>query len=288
MIKNFTKLISFVFLILSISHIQSEDNYREEIILKLSECIVQKKVKKISSEQNENTQHDDTNLIKNNNSCSKENINEYLHTIISYSQDKKIPDIYIFIAIFTILITLSIIIYRQNKLINELYFKIHSLNNEKPNNTNPELNELSLKILNLQARQAGIEDTTDLLLNKYNSLLSLNHNPSLYSMDVNPIFYMTFPKSDGTFLQSSKRNSKDSTSYIFTPINDNNAYFELSYDKDMLGRILNGPDIYIEPVCDSINEINFSANQITTLEKGQAIKEGNIWRITKKAIIRYD
>ena len=56
----------------------------------------------------------------------------------------------------------------------------------------------------------------------------------------------------------------------------------------MLGRILNGHEIYIEPACEPINEVNFRAQQIITLEKGEAFKEGSIWKISKKAKIKYD
>ena len=56
----------------------------------------------------------------------------------------------------------------------------------------------------------------------------------------------------------------------------------------MLGRILNSEEAYLKPACESVNSLDFSALQITNIQKGIAIKEGNSWKVIKKAIIRYD
>jgi hypothetical protein len=49
---------------------------------------------------------------------------------------------------------------------------------------------------------------------------------------------------------------------------------------------IQGYSMYIAPACDN-KDINpeYNAQQIKTITVGEATKEGDVWRITKKALI---
>lgn len=284
--KILSIILSLIFLIHS--HILlAVDQSEEEILNKLSECITYKKSKRVDLSSHELDNSGETS--KKEFICTKESVNELL---ISLRNNTKQENKNLYIVIFVSTGSLFLLIYflylrqnKQNKILKQDLQTSRALDVEYDSQSN---DLLSAKIMNIEARQAGIEETLDSFLGKVMANLDRTNYNSEQSGKEEPNFYMTFPKPDGSFPQASKRKNKEGTSYIFFPISDTRAEFELSYDREMLGRILNGHEIYIEPACEPLNEVNFRAQQIITIEKGEAFKEGSIWKIFKKAKIKYD
>ena len=287
MIKS--SLIIFLF---SFSLLYSDENISiEESINKLSECIISKKIKKI--EPNIETQNADNSEIipsKKESYCNKENISKYLINLYS---PQKINYYYINFLYFLLLIILFYLLYKFNIKIKGLEYKlnksIETIHDILESNSSRDINnEFYQKIMNLEARQFGVEESLQNILTKTSSGKQLETNLDLNEMERYQPFFMIYPNKNGIFPQNAKRKTKENTTYIFYPINDNQSEFEISYDSEMLGRILNSEEAYLKPACESVNSLDFSALQITNIQKGIAIKEGNTWKVIKKAIIRYD
>ncbi len=285
------KIFTFIFL-LSFSLIFSEEQLSpEESALKLSECILSKKNKRINNNLDiyANEENEIISSTKDP-SCTKENINKYLLKLISV--ESTTPNWYLTIF-FIVLLFLIFIIYKLFKKIilieEKLNKSLETIHDILESNSSRDINnEYLQRMLNIEARQFGIEESIEDILSKSNT--AQNNEISSESNDkeyINP-FYMIYPNKNGIFPQNAKRKSKENTTYIFYPINEYQSEFEISYDSEMLGRILNSEDAYLKPACDSINSLDFSALQITNIQRGQAIKEGNSWKVVKKAIIRYD
>jgi hypothetical protein len=284
-------IFTFIFL-LTFSFISSEEQLSpEESALKLSECILSKKNKKIDNNHDIYTNEGYENAASTKDpSCTKENINKYLLKL--KSPELTSPNWYLFI-LFLILLFFILIIFKLFKKIilieDKLNRSLETIHDILESNSNKEINnEMFQRLLNIEARQFGIEESIEEILTKSN--LPQNIETIIGSNDkdqINP-FYMIYPNKNGIFPQNAKRKNKENTTYVFYPINEYQSEFEISYDSEMLGRILNSEDAYLKPACDSINSLDFSALQITNIQKGQAIKEGNSWKVVKKAIIRYD
>ena len=287
MIKS--SLIIFLF---SFSLLYSDENISiEESINKLSECIISKKIKKTEPNiENQNADNSEIIPSKKESYCNKENISKYLINLYS---PQKINYYYINFLYFLLLIILFYLLYKFNIKIKGLEYKlnksIETIHDILESNSSRDINnEFYQKIMNLEARQFGVEESLQNILTKTSSGKQLETNLDLNEMERYQPFFMIYPNKNGIFPQNAKRKTKENTTYIFYPINDNQSEFEISYDSEMLGRILNSEEAYLKPACESVNSLDFSALQITNIQKGIAIKEGNTWKVIKKAIIRYD
>ncbi len=287
MIKS--SLIIFLF---SFSLLYSDENISiEESINKLSECIISKKIKKTEPNiENQNADNSEIIPSKKESYCNKENISKYLINLYS---PQKINYYYINFLNFLFIIILFYILYKFNIKIKGLEYKlnksIETIHDILESNSSRDINnEFYKKIMNLEARQFGVEESLQNILTKTSSGKQLETNLDLNEMERYQPFFMIYPNKNGIFPQNAKRKTKENTTYIFYPINDNQSEFEISYDSEMLGRILNSEEAYLKPACESVNSLDFSALQITNIQKGIAIKEGNTWKVIKKAIIRYD
>lgn len=105
-------------------------------------------------------------------------------------------------------------------------------------------------------------------------------------------FYLPAPNKDGSFKDLSKSDVFKPTASVYKLIildnSDTIGEFSFIDDLDTMKRAINLPDSYILPVCDSQNAHDFNARKIITIENGKAQKDGDIWKVTKKVIIKYE
>ncbi len=295
--KVLTFLFSFLslFLLLNISILPDEFSEEQEIE-KITECIFQKKSKRqdVNSENTEGEIKSEPSILKKELPCQKEQFKSSLNQILNSTKNTYIKDKILYTGLFSIFVFLLLVrqyslnqkIKKLGEKLNQSLLTIHDILDANSKQSATEV--LDLKLMTLDARQRGTEETLQILLNQKQSPSTETDDSPTHKEEPVSNFYMTFPKMDGSFPQSSKRKSQNNSSYKFFPLDEVHAEFELSYSADMLGRILNGVEIYIEPACESVNDLDFGALMITNLERGIAVKEGNHWKITQKAKIRYD
>ena len=282
-----------IIFLLFFTNIYSDENIStEDSINKLTDCIISKKVRKLDA-NNETQTIDNSEIVpsKKDSFCNKENLNKYLINL--YNSDKNTYHNYIYMLYLLVLFILFYILYILNTKIKDLQYKlnksIETIHDILESNSSRDINqEFYQKFMNLEARQFGVEESLQNILTKTDYEKQMETIQDSSELERSLPFFMIYPNKNGVFPQNAKRKTKENTTYIFYPINDKQSEFEISYDSEMLGRILNSEEAYIKPACESMNSLDFSALQITNIQKGIAVKDGNSWKVIKKAIIRYD
>ena len=104
------------------------------------------------------------------------------------------------------------------------------------------------------------------------------------------IFYLSTPNEDGSFNEKSAQSTyKEGASiYKFTKLSSINAEFQIAENESSVKLALQYPDKNIDRVCEANNAFNPNANRIVTIESGRALLEGDRWKLTKKAQIKYE
>jgi len=104
------------------------------------------------------------------------------------------------------------------------------------------------------------------------------------------VFFMPAPNADATFEVEHLQSEFISTEsvYRFELLNNNEASFTFYNDPSTVKRALNGFDIYIKPVCKGLSAFDINASKIVTQVPGKVKKEGNVWKLTEKALIYFE
>ena len=106
-------------------------------------------------------------------------------------------------------------------------------------------------------------------------------------------FFVYFPNKNGIFKDERLQYTASRTPYklyIYTESDskNNDGEFEFVNHKESYNHFIDHFNEVIKPVCDERNIRDQSTSIIRTTQRGKIRKEGNIWRVTKKAIIRYE
>jgi|GEM_PF-4761789 len=99
------------------------------------------------------------------------------------------------------------------------------------------------------------------------------------------------PTADGlcTFLDHRKAQFDPTSSlYRFELINnnENQAQFRFESTSGTVSGALSYPDTYLQPACEYAG-IDSKAAQIDTIQPGKATRQGNVWKVTEKARIKF-
>jgi hypothetical protein len=103
-----------------------------------------------------------------------------------------------------------------------------------------------------------------------------------------PVFFMRIPTYDGLFndLRKSDAFRPAESVYEFTQTSKTTASFVLVTDAPTQLMAIQGFSMYIAPACETNDMFpEYDAERITTIEPGEAIKEGDLWRVVKKAVV---
>lgn len=101
------------------------------------------------------------------------------------------------------------------------------------------------------------------------------------------LFFLRLPTRDGLFndMRKSETFRPAESVYRMELLTKNRARFAVVSDEETMQRAIQGYNMYLEPACELYGEMNTNAVIIRTLEEGEAVKEGDIWRVTQKAVI---
>jgi hypothetical protein len=102
------------------------------------------------------------------------------------------------------------------------------------------------------------------------------------------VFFMRIPTYDGLFndLRRSASFRPAESVYEFTETGKNKASFTLVADAATQLMAIQGFSMYIAPACETNDMFpEYDAERVKTIEPGEAVKEGDVWRVIKKAVI---
>lgn len=109
--------------------------------------------------------------------------------------------------------------------------------------------------------------------------------------EADEVFYMATPDLMRFNMQSKSNEFKPTQSlYKFTVdrYDKNKAFFRFYSDDTGISIAVNAPQLYINQVCDAVNDLNQNAKKITTETPGVAHKNQGFWEVTTKAKIKYE
>ncbi|MFK7946045.1 MAG: hypothetical protein AB8G11_00530 [Saprospiraceae bacterium] len=160
----------------------------------------------------------------------------------------------------------------QRKVI-ELTETITKLNNE--------ISTKDAEIIYLKNKLKNIEGSSS----KQKTYTKPKNKPSNYSQTV---LYFATPNQNGEFTSKGQNDVKIGASLykFFISKDKNTAEFEFFNHPTTFRAALDDPNRMM-PVCKPINIFNPDARRIDTIKKGKAKKEGNKWKVTDKAQVKY-
>lgn len=101
-----------------------------------------------------------------------------------------------------------------------------------------------------------------------------------------PKVYAYAPNPNAGLFNELRNDDIGNPTYIITIDNHNTASFEITNNDVAQQKAINGSSTFLQPACEYNNDIN-DGNKIRTLQKGKLTKQGNHWKIDKKALIEF-
>ena len=126
---------------------------------------------------------------------------------------------------------------------------------------------------------------------------STNHTPhsslltphsSLHTPHSTEILYLAAPTPDGTFSQASAMEQIGKSIYQLTTTDGQNGTFILLDTPDAIATAMISVSQFVKPACKISGNTAIQPRHIITEEEGAASREGTGWKITRKAVVRFE
>lgn len=112
------------------------------------------------------------------------------------------------------------------------------------------------------------------------STLHESHSPE--------ILYLAAPTPDGTFSQASAMEQIGKSIYQLTTTDGQNGTFILLDTPDAIATAMISVSQFVKPACKISGNTAIQPRHIITEEEGAASREGTGWKITRKAVVRFE
>ena len=119
---------------------------------------------------------------------------------------------------------------------------------------------------------------------------STNHTPhsTLHTPHSMEILYLAAPNPDGTFSQVSSMEQIGKSIYQLTTTDGQNGTFILLDTPDAIATAMISVSQFVQPACKISGNTAIQPRHIITEEEGAASREGTGWKITRKAVVRFE
>ncbi len=119
---------------------------------------------------------------------------------------------------------------------------------------------------------------------------STNHTPhsTLHESHSTEILYLEAPTPDGTFSQASAMEQIGKSIYQLTTTDGQNGTFILLDTPDAIATAMISVSQFVKPACKISGNTAIQPRHIITEEEGAASREGTGWKITRKAVVRFE
>lgn len=101
-------------------------------------------------------------------------------------------------------------------------------------------------------------------------------------------WYLAAPSVDGSFPSISPREQIGKSIYQLTTSDDHNGSFVILDSNDAIATAMISVSQFIKPVCKVKGSTAQYPRHIITEEEGTAAKEGGVWKVVRKAIVRFE
>ena len=116
------------------------------------------------------------------------------------------------------------------------------------------------------------------------------HTPhsTLHTPPSTEVFYLAAPNPDGTFSQASAMEQIGKSIYQLTTTDGQNGTFILLDTPDAIATAMISVSQFVKPACKISGNTAIQPRHIITEEEGAASREGTGWKITRKAVVRFE
>lgn len=101
-------------------------------------------------------------------------------------------------------------------------------------------------------------------------------------------YYLATPTIDGCFTEVSAREEVGKSLYLLTTTDGINGCFILLDTPDAIATAMISVSQFIKPVCKVVGNIQAYPNHIITEEEGNAVLENCVWKVVKKAVVKFE
>ena len=100
--------------------------------------------------------------------------------------------------------------------------------------------------------------------------------------------YLAAPSVDGSFPSVSSREQIGKSIYQLTTDDDHNGTFVILDSNDAIATAMISVSQFIKPVCKVKGSTAQYPRHIITEEEGTAAKKGGVWKVVRKAVVRFE
>ncbi len=112
----------------------------------------------------------------------------------------------------------------------------------------------------------------------------ITHHPSSITQHL----FLAAPTPDGVFLQASETEQIGKSIYQLTTTDGQNGTFILLDTPDAIATAMISVSQFVKPACKVSGNTALQPRHIITEEEGAASREGTGWKITRKAVVRFE
>ena len=113
---------------------------------------------------------------------------------------------------------------------------------------------------------------------------SITQHPSSITQHL----FLAAPTPDGVFLQASETEQIGKSIYQLTTTDGQNGTFILLDTPDAIATAMISVSQFVKPACKVSGNTALQPRHIITEEEGAASREGTGWKITRKAVVRFE
>ncbi len=146
----------------------------------------------------------------------------------------------------------------------------------------------ALSVAENEVESVGIHiEETSSSLHESHSTLHTPHS-TLHESHSTEILYLAAPSPDGTFSQASAMEQIGKSIYQLTTSDGQNGTFILLDTPDAIATAMISVSQFVKPACKISGNTAIQPRHIITEEEGAASREGTGWKITRKAVVRFE
>ena len=160
-----------------------------------------------------------------------------------------------------------------------------------------ELAALKRQMAKIEARMADMDELVaklseqDTIASTKESLQVADSASDPASVAISPAtqrFYLAAPTPDGCFADMSTVEQTGKSLYVLTVKDGMIGMYSMIANDEAMATAMISISQFVKSACKVIGDTHKPPRRIVTVEEGCVMREGDVWRITRKAVVRFE
>ena len=160
-----------------------------------------------------------------------------------------------------------------------------------------ELAALKRQMAKIEARMADMDELVaklseqDTIASTKESLQVADSASDPASVAISPAtqrFYLAAPTPDGCFADMSTVEQTGKSLYVLTVKDGMTGMYSMIANDEAMATAMISISQFVKSACKVIGDTHKPPRRIVTVEEGCVMREGDVWRITRKAVVRFE